>query len=198
MDSANRYSTIIASLKVALLLLAFVLLSMLFLSPRTPDPDPALPNTDLNLEQLLREQRLTRPRYAGTLDDGREVTLVGNTAALTVDDPNTIAMTAVESRVILSEEAELLLTADTGDFFTVQQFVALEGSVHAETTEGYQMETEAATFAMDTLHLTAPRAVVLTAPGLLIEAGAMEMIGREGAVLLNFTGGVRLQYEPGD
>jgi hypothetical protein len=59
------------------------------------------------------------------------------------------------------------------------------------------METEEATFAMDTLHLTAPGAVVLTAPGLLIEAGAMEMIGPEGAVLLSFTGGVRVLYEPG-
>ena len=198
MAGANTYSTIVAWLKVALPLAALALLSTLFLLSRTPDPDAALPYTDLDVEQLLREQRLSRPRFAGTLDDGREVTLVGDTAASAVDDPNTIAMTAVESRVILSEESELLLTADQGDFFMGQQLIVLEGSVHALTTQGYQMDTGQATFAMDTLHLVAPGAVVLTAPGLLIEAGAMEMIGPEGAVLLSFTGGVRLLYEPED
>ena len=198
MAGANTYSTIVAWLKVALPLAALALLSTLFLLSRTPDPDAALPYTDLDVEQLLREQRLSRPRFAGTLDDGREVTLVGDTAASAVDDPNTIAMTAVESRVILSEESELLLTADQGDFFMGQQLIVLEGSVHALTTQGYQMDTGQATFAMDTLHLVAPGAVVLTAPGLLIEACAMEMIGPEGAVFLSFTGGVRLLYEPED
>ena len=198
MAGGNAYSTAIAWLKVALPLIALALLSTLFLFSRTPDPEAALPFADVDVEQLVREQRLSRPRFAGTLDDGREVTVVADTAAAAVDDPNTITMTAIESRVALSGEHALLLVADHGDLDLGGQVVALDGAVNARTTNGYEMATDRLTVAMDAMHLTAPGEIVLTGPGLRIEAGAMDLTGAEGAAFLSFTGGVRLLYDAGD
>jgi lipopolysaccharide export system protein LptC len=145
---------------------------------------------------LIREQRLSRPRFAGTLDDGREITLVADTASAAVRDPNTIVMSKIESRVALSEDAALTLSADLGDLDLGTQIVTLTGSVSALSTDGYRMITDRLTVAMDTMRLASPGAIVLTGPGVTLEAGAMDMSGADGAAFLSFTGGVRMLYEP--
>jgi lipopolysaccharide export system protein LptC len=196
MTGGNRYSTMVAWAKVALPMIALALLSTLFLFSRTPDPEASLPFSDVDIDQLIREQRLSRPRFAGTLDDGREITLVADTASATVRDPNTIVMSEIESRVALSQDAALTLSADLGDLDLGTQVVTLTGSVIALTTDGYRMITERLTVAMDTMRLASPEAIVLTGPGVTLEAGAMDMTGADGDAFLSFTGGVRMLYEP--
>lgn len=186
----------VAWVKVALPLIALALLSTLFLFSHTPDPDASLPFANLDIDQLVRERRLSRPRFAGTLEDGREVTLVADTALAAAADPNTIVMSNIESRLALSEDAALLLTADLGDLDLGAQIVTLAGSVIALTTNGYRMVTDRLTVAMNTMRLASPGAVRLTGPGLTLEAGAMDMSGPDGAAFLSFTGGVRLLYQP--
>lgn len=195
MARGNLYSTTVAWAKVALPLIALALLSTLFLLSRSPDPDDALPFAEVDVDQLVREQRLSRPRFAGTLDDGREVTLVADTAAA-VQDPNTILLTAVESRLSLSEGEALLLSAERGDLELASQVVVFDGSVIAVVTTGYRMSTDRLAVGLDTMRLTAPQAIALTGPGLTLEAGAMTLTGPDGASFLSFTGGVRLLYLP--
>lgn len=63
----NSYSRIIFWLKIALPLLALAVLSTLFLfSPRV-DIDGALPYSEVDVEQLAREQRLTQPEYTSVM-----------------------------------------------------------------------------------------------------------------------------------
>lgn len=195
MAGGNRYSTTVAWVKVALPLVALALLSTLFLLSRTPDPDAALPFADVDVEQLVREQRLSRPRFAGTLDDGREVTVVAGAATATAENPGKIVMTAIEGRVTLSADAQMTLTAETGDLDLSDQIVSLAGSVDAVTTDGYRLATENLIVAMDTMHLMAPGAIRLVGPGLTLDAGAMDLSGAEGAAFVSFTGGVRLLYD---
>jgi len=196
MAGRNRYTKAVTWVKVVLSLSALALLSTMFLFSRTPDPDAALPYADVDVDQLVREQRLSRPRFAGTLEDGREVTLVADTAAAAVTDPNTIVMTAIESHVTLSPSAELALTAEQGDYSLAEQIISLAGSVVVQTTNGYRLSTDRLTVAMDTMRLAAPGAVSLTGTGLSLDAGAMEITGPEGATFLRFTDGVRLLYQP--
>lgn len=194
----NRYSTIVAWVKVALPLIALGLLSTLFLFSRTPDPDAALPFAEVDVEQLAREQRLSRPRFAGTLEDGREVVLTADTAAPQTTNPNMILLTTVESRVALSENSELLVQAAEGDIDLAGQIVDLDGSVTATTTEGWRFASDHLTLAMDEMRVTSPGPIVVESDGIRIEAAAMEFTGPEDAAFLSFTGGVRLLYEPGD
>lgn len=196
MAGGNRYSTAVAWAKVTLPLVALALLSTLFLFSRIPDPDAALPLVDMDIDQLVREQRLSRPRFAGTLDDGREVTLVADTAAAAADDPNTILMTTINSTVILSDVDEMNLTADAGDLDLGSQLTDLVGSVVAVTTSGYRLTTERLLVTMGSLRLTSPGPIHLSGAGIDLQAGAMDMTGPEGSTFISFTGGVRLLYQP--
>jgi lipopolysaccharide export system protein LptC len=194
MAGGNTYSTAIAWTKVVLPLIAIGLLSTLFLFSRTPDPDAALPYVDA--DQLVREQRLSRPRFAGTLEDGREVALVADTAAAAAGDPNTILMTTIDGTVILSEEETANVTADAGDMNLASQIIELVGSVVAVTTAGYRLSTEQLFVTMGTLGLQSPGTIRLTGAGIDLEAGAMDMSGPQGETFVSFTGGVRLLYQP--
>jgi lipopolysaccharide export system protein LptC len=197
MAATNRYSTLVTWVKVALPLIALALLSTLFLFSRTPDPEAALPFAEVDIEELVREQRLSQPRFAGTMEDGREVTLVAATAAPAPANPNLIQLTEVETRITLSAADRLLLTAREGEIDLAAQHVALQHGVSADTTSGLSLASDRVTVAMDSLRLASPGPIELRGDGVTLTAGAMEMTGPEGEAFLSFTGGVRLLYDQG-
>ena len=198
MAASNRYSTFVVWVKVALPLIALALLSTMFLLSRKPDPDAALPFAEVDLEQLVREQRLSQPRFASTLADGREVTLVAATAASSPTDPNLIQLTEVETRMTLSEDDRLMLRARDGTVDLAARQVELSGEVAAETMQGLTLNSDWISLAMDEMHLVSPGAVTLGGPGMTLTAGAMDMTGPEGQAFVSFTGGVRVLYDAGD
>jgi lipopolysaccharide export system protein LptC len=198
MAGPNRYSTLVSWAKVVLPLMALALLSTLFLFSRTPNPDDALPFADVDVEQLVSEQRLSRPRFAGTLEDGRPVTLSADSATQQGAEPNTLLLSTVEADVALSADTSLQLSADTGEFDLPRQIIDLAGAVTILTTSGYRLASDRISVALDTLRLASPGAVTLSGSGLTLEAGAMELTGGEGQALFSFTGGVRLLYVPRD
>ncbi len=51
-------------------LAALAILSTLFLVARTIDPSDAIKFTDLDVEDRLRDPRMTAPTYAGVTSDG--------------------------------------------------------------------------------------------------------------------------------
>lgn len=198
MTAPNRYSTLVSWVKVALPLIALALLSTLFLFSRTPNPEDALPFAEVDIEQLAREQRLSRPRFAGTLEDGREVTLMADSAAPEAGDPNLIRLSVVESVVAFAPDDRLVLTAEDGEIDLAAQRVALAGDVTAATSAGWRLGSDRLTIAMDRMNLASPGPVTLSGTGLRLEAGAMDLTGPEGEAFLSFTGGVRLLYDPGE
>jgi lipopolysaccharide export system protein LptC len=198
MAGRNRYSTLVAWAKVVLPLIALALLSTLFLFSRTPNPQDALPYANIDLEQLAREQRLSRPRFAGTLADGRPVTLTSDSAVQQSDRPNRIHLDNVQTDLVMNADEVLTIFSDTGDFDLVRQIIELVGGVRLLTTSGYLLLSEAIDIAMDQMRLSSPGAVELSGPELWLEAGAMELTGGDGQALFSFTGGVRLLYLPAD
>lgn len=198
MAGPNRYSTLVAWAKVVLPLMALALLSTLFLFSRTPDPEDALPFANVDPAQLATEQRLSRPRFAGTLEDGRAVTLSADSATQETGQPNMIALTKVEAEMTLPTGDVVTLDADRGAFDLGEQSLDLAGAVRAVTRAGYSLTSERISLAMAEMRLSAPGAIVMSAPGLTLEAGAMELTGAQGQGLFSFTGGVRLLYRPGE
>ncbi|WP_297616112.1 hypothetical protein [uncultured Roseicyclus sp.] len=198
MAGSNRYSTLVAWAKVVLPLTALALLSTLFLFSRTPNPDDALPFANVDVEQLSSDQRLSQPRFAGTLQDGRAVTFQADSATQHGAKPNVIHMINVEADVALSAANTLRLSAEIGDFDLPEQSIALSGAVTILTSSGYRLVSEAISVALDHMRLVSPGAVVMSAPGLTLEAGMMQLTGNEEQALVSFTGGVRLLYVPED
>jgi len=197
MDTGNRYSTLVTWAKMVLPTLGLALLSSLFLLSDTTDPEGALPFADIDLEQVTNEQRLSQPRFASTLGDGREVTLVADSAVQTVTQTDEIALVDVWLDMAMSGDDRALVRSDTGTVFLNAQYVDLLGDVLAQTDAGYNLRSEAMSVSTggDTLTITSPGAVRGTGPGLTLEAGAMVLTGPPGGEVAHFTGGVRLVYE---
>jgi lipopolysaccharide export system protein LptC len=198
MAAPNRYSTLIAWTKVVLPLIALALLSTLFLFSRTPNPENALPDANIDVAGLAQEQRLSRPRFAGTLIDGRAVTLNADTAVQQGANPNLLHLTNVESDFALGDDENALVSSQEGDFDLARQMIELAGRVTILTTSGYQLLSDQVSVAMTTMNMISPGAVTLTGSGLMLEAGAMELTGSDGQALFSFTGGVRLLYDPAE
>jgi lipopolysaccharide export system protein LptC len=196
MAAHNRYSRLVSGLKVTLPLIALGILSTLFLLSDQPDPERAIPYAEVDVNQLARELRLTEPRFAGVLPDGREITLVAETAAPDFEATNVITTAAIEGRVALSEEEYLLLDAASARIDVESRVADLSGGVTAETTEGYRIASERMNLRLAEVGLTAPSDVRIEGPGLTLTAGGMELSGPSGEAVLSFTGGVRLLYDP--
>lgn len=192
----NRYSRLVGGLKVVLPIAALALLSTLFLFSDPPDPDRALPYAEVDVAQLARELRLTQPRFAGVMPDGREVTLVARTAAPDFEETNVIVTDQIEGRIALSEDGFVLLDAGEGRIDVAGRIANLSGGVEAETTQGYRVVSDTMRLSLADLGMATPEAVRIDGPGLQLEAGAMVLDGPGGAAVLSFTGGVRVLYEP--
>jgi lipopolysaccharide export system protein LptC len=191
----NRYSTLVSWAKVILPLLALALMSTLFLFSRAPNPDAALPFAEVDVEQIAREQRLTQPRFAGTLVDGREVTLVAREAAPASSNPNLIALSVVEGRVELPGDNFLVLNARDGALDMGEQFADLQGDVRIVTSQGYRLISDAMQVSLSAFRLVSPGEVTASGPGFDLTAGAMDVSGEDDETVLSFTGGVRLLYD---
>ena len=73
--SDNLHSRIVAVLKVALPLARRSILSTLFLFSRSIDPEDAIPYAQVDVEDRLREPRMTDAGYSGMTPDGAALTL---------------------------------------------------------------------------------------------------------------------------
>lgn len=195
MAGPNRYSTLVAWAKVLLPLTALALLSTLFLLSRSPNPQDALQFNDVDIALLGTERRLTAPRFAGLLGDGRAVTMTADTAVQMMNDPDMLQLERVQTDVALADGGNLTLRADRGALDSAAQRVDLAGGVFAQTTDGYELLSEQVQVAMTGQQVISPGAVTLRGPGILLAAGAMQLTGPEGQALVEFTGGVRLLYE---
>jgi lipopolysaccharide export system protein LptC len=175
MARRNYYSRLVGGLKVVLPIAALALLSTLFLLSDPPDPDRALPYAEVDVAQLARELRLTEPRLAGVLPDGREVTLVAAAAAPDFETTNVIVTDRIEGRIAMTDGAFILLDAGSGRIDVEGRIADLSGGVQAETTQGYTIRSDALRLSLADLGIDAPQAVRLEG------AGADTRRGRDGS-----------------
>jgi lipopolysaccharide export system protein LptC len=196
MARLNRYSRLVNALKLVLPLGALGLLSTLFLLADVPDPERAIPYAEVDVAQLARELRLTQPRFAGVLADGREITLVAETAAPDFDATEVILTDALEGRIALDAERFLYVDAGAGRIDVAGRVADLSDGVEVEVTDGYTVTSDTMRLRLAELGVAAPGDVRVTGPDLVLTAGAMDLGGAPGAAVLSFTGGVRLIYDP--
>ncbi len=194
----NLYSTAVVWVKVTLPLVALALLSSLFLLSGAPDPDAALPYAEVDIDQIIREQRVTSPRFAGVLGAGQELVLSAEAMSTDVAQSDLIRAQAIRGRLDLSRTDVLTLTATFGDFDMAAQTATLTDGVSVENFLGYRMDSDNLRLALDRVHISAPTPVHITGPGLELTADTMDLSGPEGETILRFTGSVRMIYEPGN
>ena len=76
----DLYSRMVAFFKVLLPLAALAILATLFLLSRGNDPDTAIPFTEKDVADRLRDQQITAPFLSGTAPNGDEIIVTATLA----------------------------------------------------------------------------------------------------------------------
>ena len=178
-------------LRVLLPLVALAILSTLFLIGKRPDAEPDIPYARVDAERMARDPRITAPRYAGVTRDGARISL---TAAAATPDGRAVEALQLDWRA--QDGLSARLTAPSAE--QVQGRITLGGGVEMVTSSGWTLHAPEIAAATDQSRIAAPAGVEATAPFGRIEAGAMDLAqdAAGGDHVLNFTGGVRLLYQP--
>ena len=197
----NFHSTAVAWLKVLLPLAALGILSTLFLVSRTINPDDAIPFAEVDVEDRIREPRVTAPTWAGMTEDGSALTVTAaeaRPAGAAGDDANATALRAV---LDLPGGGRADLQAATGRLDLAANRLVVEGGVVITTSTGYTLRTAALDAALDRTGLTAPGTIEGDGPGGHLTAGSMELTATGDTpqrYVMVFKNGVRLLYQPAE
>lgn len=192
----NFHSRLVAWLKVMLPLAALALLSTLFLVPRGFAPEDTLPYSEVEVEELAREPRLTAPRYSGVTLDGAALSVTAEVARPDSADTGRADATALTARLETPDGVTTDLSASDGALDAAAGLLTLTGDVRIAASNGYVILTDELTAALDRTLIDSPGAVAATAPMGRIDAGAMHMTTEGDDYVVVFNGGVKLVYEP--
>jgi len=194
----NFHSTLVSWLKIILPLVALAILSTLFLVARTVDPSDAIPFAEVDVEDRVREPRLTLPTWAGVMDDGAALTVSADEARPNADQASAERLVA---RLDMPDGASADLVSATGSLDPATRRLTVSGGVTLSTSSGYRIETERMVAALDRTSLVADQAVVATGPVGRVDADSMALTEKPdapGQYVLVFKGAVKLLYLPAD
>ena len=194
----NAYSRLILWLKVALPLAALAILSTLFLVAETLDPDAAIPYADVDVDQILRDQGITRPSFGGMTPDGAALSF--RAAAIRPGESirEEIIATDLVVSIDLPSGTTIGITSPEGTIDLAAKVALLQGGTRLESSAGYTVESANIVARYDEIRVATGGAVEATGPGGRITAGAMglERNVADGSYVLVFKDGVRLIYKP--
>ncbi len=194
----NRHSRRVALLKVVLPLVALAILSTLFLVADRRGSGQAVPFSSVELDQLAAGQQIAGPNYTTVTEDGTAVTLAARNVAPDGETPDGMAARNLIAVVESPEGARLDLTAQDGTLATGADVARLVGEVALRSSTGYRLRGDAFDISRRTGEVTSGGAVTGTGPPGRLEAGRLSAVRRNGDYVLNFTGGVKLIYQPPD
>ena len=196
--ATNLHSRIVAWLKVILPLTALVSLSMMFLVSRVVDPEDAIPYARVDVDDYIREPRMTMPSYAGVTGDGGALTVTADEARPGADGtPEAGRALAVKGHLETPDGGRTDLIAATAQVNPDRTHVLFSGGVTVTTSSGYRIESPEMTAGLQVADVASAGGDV-RADGPLgnIRADEMRLTQEAGGYVLVFNGRVRLIYEP--
>lgn len=198
MKRSDLHTQIVGWLKVALPLSALGILSTLFLLARTIDPNNAIPIAEVDVEDRLREPRMTAPEYTGTTSDGASILLTATEARQ--DDGGSASAKGIVGKMVMPNGGEITLTAAKGNIDDANGVIDLAGAVRITTSTGYVAETETMSAKLDRTSMQSSGSVKATGPIGSITADQLSVAiqgeSSAEAYLVVFNGHVKLIYLP--
>lgn len=199
LHSTNLHSAVVAWAKILLPLVALAALSTLFFVSRGTNPEDRIPYANSAPADGSSAPRLAGATFAGMTRDGAALTLKADAA--TPGTPGSANSGSAQGLTGLIETPDGVSTTITGAVGLLDQQnnrVTLSGGVTMKNTAGFDVQTESMTVALDRTRLESQGAVTAHAPFGQVQAGKLLMTrAADGAYMLDFTGGVRLLYQPG-
>lgn len=200
----NLHSQTVAALKIFLPLLGLVVLSTLFLVSTSTKPSDPIPYAEADIQDLLREPRLTGPSFSGMTEDGAALTLTAREALPAVSGTDQGGL-ARDLAGLLETPDGILTTITAGearlDAGTRQ--VMLRGGVAISVSSGYELRFNEGQIGLDQTEILAIGGVALTGPMGSLTAGTLSTTPAPDTAeagpdhyLMVFKSGVRLIYQP--
>ena len=182
-------------LRFLLPLAALAILSTLFLFSRNGGEESQIPYAEVDAQQMAQEPRVVAPQYAGVTDDGAELSLVARQAA-----PSGGGGNAQELRLDWKRPDGLSADLTAPSAGVADGLIGLTGGVRMTTSSGWQVDAPSVDAATDRSRISAGEGVEAVAPFGQIRADRMDLEPQgedgSGAAVLNFSGSVRLIYQP--
>lgn len=195
----NTYSRVVAWLKVLLPVIALVLLSTMFLISRTIDPSRAIPFANVDVEGLVRDQRISAPAFSGVTQDGAALSIKAETARPLPDKAEGLSAEVLTARIETPDGARVDIEAAEALVDGATNLLTMSGGVVVTTSTDYRIEMEGMTSRLDRTDLESDGAVRATGPLGTLDAGQAQIapVNRGAATyLLVFKDGVKLVYVP--
>lgn len=195
----NTYSRVVAWLKVLLPVIALVLLSTMFLISRTIDPSRAIPFANVDVDGMVRDQRISGPAFSGVTKDGAALSFQAETARPLPDRTDGLSAERLTAQIDTPDGARVDIEAADALIDGGANLLSLSGGVVVTTSTHYRIEAERLTSQMDRAVLESDGPVTATGPLGTLEAGSARVAPVEqdaSTYLLVFKDGVKLVYVP--
>lgn len=193
----DRYSQIVAFLKVLLPLAALGLLSMLFLISRGVDTKATIPFADHEIEERMRGQQITAPFFSGTTAQGDEITVTASIARPGGPASPAVA-TDLVAIILMADGMRLTLSSDSGAVQLEQDIASFSGNVEIASAAGLLITTDLLNATISGISADSPGPVQATGPIGTLNAGTMQLQTKTpgGPLHMLFNSGVKLVYDP--
>lgn len=195
----DGWSRLVSLLKVVLPLAALGALSTLFLLSDRINPEDALPFAEVDVEERLREPRMTLPAYAGVTEDGSAIEVTAGEARPAQDGVKGQSAVDVKGVMTTPDGVVTQLVADAADLPLDQSEVTFTGNVVLDHATGYRVRSAAMTASLQRTDVRSDVPVVADGPVGQITADRMRLTqdgAGGGGYLLVFNGNVKLIYQP--
>lgn len=195
----NRYSRVVAWLKVLLPVMALILLSTMFLISRSIDPGMALTYAQIDLEGLARDQRLTGPRFSGVTQDGAAISFSAETAQPDPENAAIYSANDLKAQIETPDGGIVDIQAGIAVIDNAQNILDLTAGVSLTTSTHYNIQTQGLRAKMDIAWIESLGAISAVGPIGKFTAGQMHMTRQTdvpGSYVLVFKGGVKVVYVP--
>lgn len=191
----NLHTRLVNVLKLVLPLLALVLLSTLFLFSKKINPEDAIPYASVDVEDRMRDPKMTEAGFAGVTDDGASIAI---TAAEATPASDGGTMQQVVGSLTTLAGARTEFSALTVRLDSAADLLQLGGGTTLKSSGGYDIATEGLQIATKQTHIesTGPIRAVGPIGDLSADKLVLSQPQADGPYLLVFKGAVRLIYTP--
>ena len=193
----NLHSRLVAILKVTLPLLALVILSTLFLISRKINPEDAIPYADVDIEDRLRDPKMTGAGLSGMTSDGSAISVTAAEAKTNTSGGGTLQQVIGSIRTPDGKTSEMAAAVMQID--PANHVIQLTKGAEFHDAAGYVVSTDGLSIATDRTFVESQGQVSVDGPIGQLTADHMQFSStgdKTGPYVLVFNGQVRLLYQP--
>jgi lipopolysaccharide export system protein LptC len=192
----NSYSFFVAWVKTLLPIAALGMLSTIFLFSGKVDVTQSLPYADLNVADIIREQRITRPYFTGVSEGGNEFALSAAYATPDANKPSVLNVSELDIEFKSPKGSKTKITAGAGLVNAKTNYASISQGVRLDSKLNFWIATERLDIYFNHSYASTNGPFKGVFPLGSIDSGNMVLKMITGKQQILFTNGVRMLYQP--